>query len=209
MRKDVPGSGWKGKWRFPLHVRSGFGWIIPPPLIGFKARPALMGCTCSCRLVTACTWQSILILSSVCPSCQGLWQVKRKRRCRGECLANWDEMIKEVKSISFLEKLDLKTMASKWRSRDTDPFQSDVYLNWHSVFVFITYMVGMLVLRGMGFKLPTFLQRSSLSQAAWFLIRAKLCWHCWQRIIKCGLWFGLLCFDRLVLGTRSSNKCRK
>lgn len=38
-------------------------------------------------------------------------------------------MIKEVKSISFLEKLVLKTMASKWMSRDTDPFQSDVYLN--------------------------------------------------------------------------------
>lgn len=42
MRKDVPGSDWKGKWRFPLDVRSGFGWIIPPLLIVFKARPALM-----------------------------------------------------------------------------------------------------------------------------------------------------------------------
>lgn len=42
MRKDVPGSDWKGKWRFPLDVRSGFGWIIPTLLIVFKARPALM-----------------------------------------------------------------------------------------------------------------------------------------------------------------------
>lgn len=200
MRKDVPGSDWKAKWRFPLDVRSGFGRVIPPLLIVFKARPALMAWRPARAHVG--WWLpahgKAFSYFSVCHSFQGLWQFKRKWRCHGECLANWDEMIKEVKSISFLEVLDLKTMASKWKSHDTDPFPSDGYLNWHFVFMFMTYMVGMSVLRGTGFKLPTSLQRSSLSQAAWCLIRAKFCWHCWHWIIKCGLRFGLLCFVSIV-----------
>lgn len=147
----------------------------------------------------ACTWQSILILSSLCHNCQGLWQVKRKWKWQrlGECSANCDEMIAAANSIGFREKPDLKTMvACKWESHDTDPFQLDVYLNWRCVFVFVTYMVGMLVLRG--FNSPHFLQRSSLSQAAWFLIRGKFCWHGRYQNIKCGFRCGLLCFFAIV-----------